>query len=335
MLKRLSNSKYSDNDIASVSEDLNNLSLFNKGNPSFQIPSLNNFEPNTNDYFEKSKNTLVDHLDESEDLEFDENEADILSYSPSIHEKRSISCQNSIAANFAFYTPENIEDVEPNEEISRNWQPERYHVTRADARVDMKRRFHAIESSPYVLPADIEEQDRLLIQHLLIKYVFGRLFFMPINDVLLVPGSRLLDCGCGTGDWAKDVAQIYPQAKIHALDMSKSLFGGFESMPNISFDEANILDGLPYPDNYFDAVFQRQLQIGIPKKKWDFVIKELVRITKPDGFIEIVEIDTDHQQTGPVWDNFFTGMNQALKLRGLDMEIARNMSDRMRMAGLV
>ncbi|KAJ1568572.1 hypothetical protein HK096_006037 [Nowakowskiella sp. JEL0078] len=116
--------------------------------------------------------------------------------------------------------------------------------------------------------------------------------------------------------------------------MAKSLYNGVETLPNISFDEANILDGIPYPDNYFDAVFQRFLIFGIPKNKWDFVIKELKRVTKPNGYIEMVEFDMDFQQTGPIWDIYFSGLNQAMNCRGLDIEIAKHLIERIESSGL-
>ncbi|KAJ1568571.1 hypothetical protein HK096_006036 [Nowakowskiella sp. JEL0078] len=153
-----------------------------------------------------------------------------------VQRNQSISSKHSLSSieSSGFYSLESIENIELNEDIARNWQPEKYHMMRADARMDTKRRFHAIESSPYMLPADIEEQDRLYIQHVIIKHIFGRQHFftslkkylkislfrnyhMPFRDILSKPGSRVLDCGCGPGNWTRDVAQMYPHAKIHAL----------------------------------------------------------------------------------------------------------------------
>ena len=49
----------------------------------------------------------------------------------------------------------------------------------------------------------------------------------------------------------------------------------------------NLLDGLPFEDDSFDFVFQRLLVGAIPKNKWPFIINELTRVLKPDGYLEV------------------------------------------------
>ncbi|KAJ1568983.1 hypothetical protein HK096_004631 [Nowakowskiella sp. JEL0078] len=161
-----------------------------------------------------------------------------------------------------------------NEQAAEQWQPQYYHMMRPDARLDNLRRFHSIEDSLYPLPADIQEQDRLEIQHNVAIYCFGGLFLMPIKDVLSQPGSKVLDVGCGPGSWSRDVATAYPNCEVHAI---------------VNID----------PDNYFDGVFQRFLIAGIPKDKWDDAIRELLRVTKPGGFIECDEPDMRIFRLGP------------------------------------
>ncbi|KAJ1567769.1 hypothetical protein HK096_008720 [Nowakowskiella sp. JEL0078] len=183
-----------------------------------------------------------------------------------------------------------------NEETSESWQPQNY-------RLDNKRKFHNIVHSPYVLPADIEELDRLEIQHVIITHCFGKLFQMPIDKIISKSGAKILDVGCGPGSWTRDVANMYPLCEVHAIDMTKTFFNDIEKLPNTFFAVGNILEGLPYPDNHFD---------GIPKNMWEIAIKELVRVTKPGGFIECVEgSGSNLEQTGPLtkklWDAGKTG----------------------------
>ncbi|KAJ1556155.1 hypothetical protein HK096_001095, partial [Nowakowskiella sp. JEL0078] len=65
------------------------------------------------------------------------------------------------------------ESMKLNESAAEQWQPQFQHMLRDDARLDSLRRFHNIEDSPYILPADIEEQDRLEIQHQILTHIFG------------------------------------------------------------------------------------------------------------------------------------------------------------------
>ncbi|KAJ1560765.1 hypothetical protein HK096_007318 [Nowakowskiella sp. JEL0078] len=214
--------------------------------------------------------------------------------------------------------------IKINEVAAEFWQPEHYHMMRPDARLDNLRRFHNIEKSPYPLPADINEQDRLEAQHLVTTYSFGSLFKMPIEEIISKSGSKILDVGCGPGSWTRDVATAYPLCEVHAVDMAKTLFHGVEILPNTFFAEGNVMERLPChpfkkdPDNYFDAVFQRYLILAIPKEKWDFVISELVRVTKLGGFVECVEVN----------------IAQAFILRGLDLDIYWNLPSRFKKAGL-
>ncbi|RUS26271.1 hypothetical protein BC938DRAFT_470998 [Jimgerdemannia flammicorona] len=57
------------------------------------------------------------------------------------------------------------------------------------------RRFHNVKESPYILPNDDIEQDRLVHQHYMIKEAFGRNYQAPVKN-LLEDGAKILDMGC-------------------------------------------------------------------------------------------------------------------------------------------
>ncbi|KAJ1565671.1 hypothetical protein HK096_000441, partial [Nowakowskiella sp. JEL0078] len=82
-----------------------------------------------------------------------------------------------------------------------------------------------------------------------------------------------------------------------------------------------------YPDNYFDGVFQRYLTLGITKDKWEYVISELVRVTKPGGFVECVEA-SNTERLGPKGQILFGGFFQAMVHR------VSNLSGKFQRAGL-
>ncbi|KAJ1564364.1 hypothetical protein HK096_008348, partial [Nowakowskiella sp. JEL0078] len=180
-------------------------------------------------------------------------------------------------------------NVTVNPDIALNWQPTQYHSLRTDLRIDGKRGYHAVIESPYTLPADLREKDRLNLQHLLHLHCFGRLFHPPLEG-LLSDGAKVLDVGCGPGAWMFDVANLYPNSEFVGVDIAISLFENFHPLPNMKFTFGNVLEKLPFPDNTFDFVYQRLLGLAIPYDNWDNVIRELVRVAKPNGFIEIVEL---------------------------------------------
>jgi len=84
-----------------------------------------------------------------------------------------------------------------------------------------------------------------------------------------------------------------------ALDYPVSIFVGIDIAPlfpeshpaNVAFLKCNIMDGLPFPDNTFDFVRQAFVIICINWRSWkEKVVKELIRVTKPGGYIEIMDI---------------------------------------------
>ncbi|KAJ3122001.1 hypothetical protein HK098_003186 [Nowakowskiella sp. JEL0407] len=221
-----------------------------------------------------------------------------------------------------------------NSETAEKWQPEYYHLMRPDARLDQKRRYHAVENSVYPLPADIEEQDRLELQHILYRYGFNAQFHMPIHVQMMRQGLHLLDVGCGPGSWTRDVAFCYPEAQVWGVDMAQSLFAGVEVLPNMKFFTGNVLESLPFEDNTFDGIYQRLMILAIPNDKWDQVIKELLRILKPGGYLELCEPDLECINMGPNFEKLMTGMNNAMSLRKVDYRIAQTLAGRMMKQGM-
>ncbi|KAF9092941.1 hypothetical protein BGX27_001695, partial [Mortierella sp. AM989] len=90
--------------------------------------------------------------------------------------------------------------------------------------------------------------------------------------------KAILDIGCG------------PDASITGIDVL-SVFPSTIIPSNCKFIQHNILDGLPFPDNTFGFVYQRLLVAGLKPEDWATVLKEIERVTKPGGWIELVEAD--------------------------------------------
>ncbi|KAJ1558580.1 hypothetical protein HK096_009860, partial [Nowakowskiella sp. JEL0078] len=57
--------------------------------------------------------------------------------------------------------------IQVNEVAAELWHPQ-YYMLRPEERPEDKRKFHSVGESPYPLPADIQEHDRLEAQHLII-----------------------------------------------------------------------------------------------------------------------------------------------------------------------
>jgi len=130
--------------------------------------------------------------------------------------------------------------------------PEWAHHSR---RCDDGRTRHTVESAPYMLPNDLTESDRLDAQHYLVRFIFKGNYNVKLDPEA---NLKILDVATGTGVWALEMAHEFPKADIYGVDIS-SIFPAEIKPKNCHFQLCNILDGLPFPDNYFDFIYQRLL----------------------------------------------------------------------------
>lgn len=73
-------------------------------------------------------------------------------------------------------------------------------------------RYKSTAGNYYVFPEDELEQDRLDLQHEMFLFTFGRnLYNAPLERDQL---KDVLDLGTGTGIWAVDFADEYPDAQV-------------------------------------------------------------------------------------------------------------------------
>lgn len=59
---------------------------------------------------------------------------------------------------------------------------------------------------------------------------------------------------------------------------------------NCDFYLADIVEGLPFPDGHFDFVHQRNLTLSLRSDQWSTALKELRRVCKPAGWIQLGEV---------------------------------------------
>ncbi|KAI8985323.1 S-adenosyl-L-methionine-dependent methyltransferase [Pilobolus umbonatus] len=77
-----------------------------------------------------------------------------------------------------------------------------------------------------------------------------------------------------------------------ANDPSTSVVERKKVLENLDFYKANVLEvALPFEDNHFDFVIQRLVATSFTVANWKRVLTELLRVTKPGGYIQLVEID--------------------------------------------
>ncbi|CAB4409929.1 unnamed protein product [Rhizophagus irregularis] len=128
--------------------------------------------------------------------------------------------------------------------------------------------------------------------HEMMKQCWGANFISPIEQELKRGDFKVLDVGCGSSSmWLLQLSEDYPSAKFVGLDKISKFPKDF-SQNNLQFTQGDILEGLPFEDDSFDFVHMRFVLMEFTEEQWEEkVIKELVRVCKPNGWIELLEIE--------------------------------------------
>lgn len=185
-----------------------------------------------------------------------------------------------------------------------------------------------LADTPYLLPKDAKEDERLRFQHYALHHAFGNHYLAPLS-----PDTRtILDVGSGTGIWAMDMAQQFPQAQIIGVDVALT------SLPQVLpgtclFCHADILKSLPFPSHQFDFTHQRLLALAIPAPRWPDVVRELVRVTRPQGWIELLEVGITVQNTGPATERLLSWLRDISQALGIELTMVTLLADLLKQAG--
>nr|CAG8553010.1 9364_t:CDS:2 [Entrophospora candida] len=175
------------------------------------------------------------------------------------------------------------------------------------------RRYHNVPTASYCLPNDKQEIERLTLEHIIYRFIWHGNFSSPVDDVLKSSfakndKAKVLDIGCGSGNWLLEMAEEYPNANFVGIDISPIFPNEYDSNKptNVAFLKFDALSesGLPFPDDTFDFVYQKFMGLFINENKWMKHIEELIRITKPGGWIEIMDIDPFPYDAGPILTSF-------------------------------
>ena len=151
----------------------------------------------------------------------------------------------------------------------------------------MPTRYRRAVDSHYPLPRVEIEPDWLDALAYGIDYAMGGNRLAPIVDP-----RQVLDVGCGTGEWCASLARRFPHAQVVGVDI-KDYVRDYNLTktppPNFRFARVNVMEGLPFTARTFDYTHQRNMVAGIPFLQFKGAVAELVRVTTPGGYVELVE----------------------------------------------
>jgi SAM-dependent methyltransferase len=152
-------------------------------------------------------------------------------------------------------------------------------------------RLPATDSEHYLFPRHLGEVDRLDIQHYAIRDTLRANHLAPLEAP-----ARVLDVGSGTGQWGFEMCRAFDPALVVGVDL---VSGKSDQPPGYRYVRGNVLHGLPFADGQFDFVHQRLMVAGLPIASWSEVVGDLARVTRPGGWVELVEMRWEAEGNGP------------------------------------
>ena len=141
--------------------------------------------------------------------------------------------------------------------------------------------------------------------------------------------AKILDVGCGTGEFTWRCAQIFPRAQVLGVDVlpqqieyARRQHARFA--PRLEFREGDAF-ALQLPDNSFDFVACRHMLQTVPEP--ERVIAELIRVTRPAGRLHLLAEDygmihayPTHRDLDAFWQRAMAGFAKNMQV---DPQIGR------------
>lgn len=124
----------------------------------------------------------------------------------------------------------------------------------------------------------------------------------PMHPHATTPSLNILDIGCGAGNWAIDMGDLYPSALIEGTDLSP--IQPTCAPPNVFFiiDDASQSDWA-VPDNHYDYIHERILAGSF--ESFGDILKTAFKHLKEGGWMESQEVDIiarcDDESMAPDW----------------------------------
>jgi SAM-dependent methyltransferase len=151
---------------------------------------------------------------------------------------------------------------------------------------------------------------------------------------------RILDAGCGTGEGASRLAEMFPRAEVLGVDILEQSLGLARSRyerlaPRLRFENQSVFE-LRAPDRTFDLTVNRHVIHSVPHV--ERVLRELVRVTRRGGRLHLIPEDYGmlHFQRGRLdpRDFWHEGPPRFGEATGTDLFIGRNVYGWLRDLGL-
>ncbi|KAL8931488.1 MAG: hypothetical protein Q9211_006928, partial [Gyalolechia sp. 1 TL-2023] len=133
----------------------------------------------------------------------------------------------------------------------------------------------------FIIPQELERID--IKHHITMLLCGGNLHTAP-----LVNPRRILDIGTGTGIWAIEMAEQYPDAQVIGTDLSPIQPQWLPQNVRFEIDDCEA-KYWTWPEDHFDYIHSRYMIASIGN--WASLLRKAYKHTKPGGYFELQELD--------------------------------------------
>ncbi|KAI1396163.1 S-adenosyl-L-methionine-dependent methyltransferase [Hypoxylon fuscum] len=276
--------------------------------PELSVPELDNdisTDDFTSDYLSTRTTSVLEaghHILESHD-EAEASHFDAVSvYSPTRYPARSM----------VYRIEEPAEDEEALEEAATINSTRSINDLDLDYVVENGRRY----CGAYYMPNDDDEQVRLQ----LINQVYLKTFDGELTSVPLETPTAILDIGTAVGEWAIDMAELYPDCEVTGTDISNIFERRAPQNVFWEIDDAEL--EWERPANHYDLIHLRDMSGSF--SDWQYIYRSAFTCIKPGGWIEVLDFDDDKGMSsfhsffepGSIIHKVANDLHEASKLHG-------------------
>jgi len=159
----------------------------------------------------------------------------------------------------------------------------------------MENKNHYYETGQYFRKAALRrngfygnQNNRKLKHHLVQLWVRKKI--LQLIKPLYKEGDKVLDAGCGRGDFSLEISRYFKNSQVIGLDCVDEMIEIGKRLTknkkNVSFQKGDILN-MPFPNNYFDITICNNTFHHIHKDDQKKALAELSRVTKNFLILEI------------------------------------------------